>query len=171
MGLFFDHLQVAIGDRNELYGPLSEKEWQSDFFGTYEVLINDAVFKTTTGIDYTAGNPIKIPSTVEDANSAFYNCSQLEVIDELGVSLSSVGDFRNVFYGCTSLRQIGHKIDQDQFWHVMSLKIGASTVEGKVYDDEGNSVSISSTAITKSTLTLPNLIRCRLGDTYPERYH
>lgn len=103
-----------------------------------------------------------IPNTVTNMKECFRGCTSLEVIHEFGVSLSTIqnneDDFQDMFKGCSSLVQIGYKIDEAEQWHIFRLKFGSSTVEGEIYDKSGNSVDInngSAVSITKSTLTLP----------------
>lgn len=93
--------------------------------------------------------------------NCFYGCSALEEITLCEADLESLvnnNKAENCFYGCTSLTKIGvPPSDQpaESDWHAFRLKFGASTVEGKVYDQTGTAVTIPQTTITKSTLELP----------------
>ena len=103
-----------------------------------------------------------VPSTVTNGIRAFAYCESLAKIDEFKIPLSVLdsSNFQNMFQGCSSLVQIGHKPAMSDSWHVMSLNIGSNTVSGKIYDSEGNDTEINegtAVSITKDTLSLPNL--------------
>ena len=100
-----------------------------------------------------------IPASVTSCSRAFYNCSSLEEISSFEVPLSVLEtNAENCFYGCSSLTKIGvpsSDITEQSEWHVMLLDFGQSTVQGRVYDKQGNYVTIPETTITKDKLTLP----------------
>ena len=96
----------------------------------------------------------KIPSSVTVMIDAFYNCTSLRKIERFEVPLNTFknnSDFENAFAGCTSLEQIGYKINETN-WHVFHLNFrntnrGYTIVSGKVY-------GISEGEITEETIPL-----------------
>ena len=106
-----------------------------------------------------------VPSSVTTMEECFEGCSNLEVVERFEVPLSTITqDYHNcwqMFGGCTKLRQIGHKTEPSESWHVFSLSIGSSSVEGTVYGVNTNkqitTATIPSTSITKSSIRLPVL--------------
>jgi len=82
----------------------------------------------------------EIPSSVTVMIDAFYNCASLRKIELFEVPLNTLknnSNFENAFEGCTSLEQIGYKIDETD-WHVYHLHFEDNmyyniTVSGKVY--------------------------------------
>ena len=53
--------------------------------------------------------------------------------------------------------QVGFKINEEKDWHIWKLTYGSDTVEGKIYDADGTSVTIPQTSITKTDIQLPIL--------------
>lgn len=105
-----------------------------------------------------------IPSGITGAVSAFEGCTSLRKIDEFSIPLNTLKNntaFRDMFKDCPSLETIGFKVDASTDWHVFSLTIGQSTVEGTVYGVNTNkqitTATIPSTSITKSSIRLPVL--------------
>ena len=98
-----------------------------------------------------------IPSSVTSASYCFEDCRSLKKIEEFGISASTLddSDFQNMFTGCTSLEEIGHKVEYSNDWKLVYLDFDATSVKGKVYSRNKTSVSITQTTITKSTLKLP----------------
>lgn len=132
-----------------------------DFVGTYETMSAPIVLCSTEGIDCTFSTTVNVPSTVTSGASAFKNCSNLQKIDSFGVPLATLRDnanFQNMFQGCDSLTQIGYKINEAEQWHVFRLKFNADSIEGVVYDVEGNATQINNgtpISVTKTSLKLP----------------
>lgn len=108
-----------------------------------------------------------VSSSIISGAGAFYGCSSLEKINGFEIPLASLdsSDFAQMFDGCTSLRQIGHKAQPSTDLHLVYLNFDSNSVEGKIYSRDKTSVSISQTSITKSTLTLPILTDELLFDT------
>ena len=155
----------------------------SNYTGKFKVIYNDVILQTTAGIDYLKTNPAiilpdtvtnaegcfqnctsitnisKIPSSVTNVKNCFNGCSSLQKIDVFQVSLATLDSAsgQDCFKNCSSLAQIGFKINEARYWHLWKLTYGNSTVEGKVYDTEGVSKSISQTSITKTEMQLPVL--------------
>lgn len=105
-----------------------------------------------------------IPSTVAVGKNAFWSCPELVSIDRFAVPLAILknnADFENMFADCGALERIGYIVSEAEDWHVFRLKVSSGNydeVEGKVYDREGNSVSIPTTTLTLGTLTIPVLV-------------
>lgn len=105
-----------------------------------------------------------VPSTITEGSSAFSGCTELVSIDRFAVPLATLknnADFENMFADCGALERIGYIVSEAEDWHVFRLKVSSGNydeVEGKVYDREGNSVSIPSTTVTLGTLTIPVLV-------------
>lgn len=82
----------------------------------------------------------KIPSSVTVMIDAFYNCTSLRKIERFEVPLNTLknnSNFENAFEGCTSLEQIGYKINETN-WHIFHLNFrntirNYTIVSGKVY--------------------------------------
>ena len=155
----------------------------SNYTGKFKVIYNDVILQTTAGIDYVKTNSaIVLPSSVTNAESCFQGCNHLESIAKIP---SSVTNVKNCFKGCTNLRkidnfqvalsvldsanaqdcfkncsslmQVGFKINEEKDWHIWKLTYGSDTVEGKIYDADGTSVTIPQTSITKTDIQLPIL--------------
>ena len=103
-----------------------------------------------------------IPSSVTSAKEAFKNCTSLQKIDEFHIPLNTLKnnpDFQDMFAGCTSLTQIGFKIDTDT-WHAWRLKFDANSVEGKIFgfnNGQLTSTAVLNTQISKNDIRLPVL--------------
>ena len=103
-----------------------------------------------------------IPSSVTSAEGAFKNCTSLQKIDEFHIPLNTLKnnpDFQDMFAGCTSLTQIGFKIDTDT-WHAWRLKFDANSVEGKIFgfnNGQLTSTAVLNTQISKNDIRLPVL--------------
>ena len=103
-----------------------------------------------------------IPSSVDEGVYAFLNCSKLKKIEIFQIPLNTLKNstyFRDMFKGCTSLEQIGFKIEEDT-WHIWRLKFGQNTVEGKIFDANGyvdiHDGATTQISVTKSDIRLPN---------------
>lgn len=105
-----------------------------------------------------------VPSTITEGYSAFSGCTELVSIDRFAIPLATLKnntDFENMFADCGALERIGYIVSEAEDWHVFRLKVSSGNygeVEGKVYDREGNSVSIPYTTLTLGTLTIPVLV-------------
>ena len=122
-----------------------------------------SIYKTFYGCT-SIENVSSIPASVTNGEEAFSGCTSLQKIDEFNIPLATLKnnpDFQNMFAGCTSLTQIGFKVDSSTDWHVFSLSVGSSSIEGKVYGVNSNkqitTATIPSTSITKSSIRLPVL--------------
>lgn len=100
-----------------------------------------------------------ISENILDLTETFKNCSNLEEIPLFEVPLSVLeNNAADCFYGCSSLTSVGIPapvIEEADEWHIFLLDIGADSISGRVYDNEGNYETIPSTQITKDKLTLP----------------
>ena len=102
-----------------------------------------------------------IPRSVTNLTNCFKNCSSLTEIRNFNADLSSISTNNNgadCFYGCTSLSRIvlnGKAPEEDSNWHVYKLVLGDGTVTGKVFDKNGTTHSITSTAVNKANIKLP----------------
>lgn len=99
-----------------------------------------------------------IPSTVTSMQKTFSGCTSLKSIKEWQIPLATLRDntnFADVFKDCTALESIGYKVEESDKWHFFRLKFGANTVEGEIFDKDGNITTIPQTSITKTTLKLP----------------
>lgn len=104
----------------------------------------------------------KVHSNVTNLTQTFSGCTSLAAINDFEADLVSLVNNNKAlecFDNCTSLTKIGTSPvpTESTDWHVYRLKIGVSTVEGKVFDKDQTAHTISSTSIAKSTLTLPIL--------------
>lgn len=105
-----------------------------------------------------------VPSTITEGSSAFSGCTELVSIDRFAIPLATLknnADFENMFADCGALERVGYTVSEAEDWHVFRLKVSSGNydeVEGKVYDREGNSVSIPTTTVTLGTLTMPVLV-------------
>lgn len=114
----------------------------------------------------------KIPSSVTVMIDAFYNCASLRKIERFEVPLNTLknnSNFENAFEGCTSLEQIGYKIDETN-WHIFHLHFENNydfmvDVSGKVYSIDNGTIiekTIPQTEVTGESqfdelvLTLPD---------------
>lgn len=102
-----------------------------------------------------------IPEDVVDLTETFKNCTNLEEIESFEPDPTILStNASDCFSGCSSLQSIGIApvdIETSQYWHIFLLKFGASSVEGVVFDRNGNETAISEIDISKSKLTLPIL--------------
>lgn len=104
-----------------------------------------------------------VPASVKGLFQAFKNCSALEEITVFEVDLDDIGDgvfAEECFSGCTSLTKIGvtnTEPSEASDWHIYSLKVGASNIQGKVYNRDGTTVTIPQTSITKDKIEFPVL--------------
>lgn len=100
----------------------------------------------------------KIPSSVTVMIDAFYNCASLRKIERFEVPLNTLknnSNFENAFENCTSLEQIGYKINETN-WHIFHLHFENNydfmiDVSGKVY-------GIDKGTITKKTIPQTEVI-------------
>ena len=89
----------------------------------------------------------KIPSSVTVMIDAFYNCTSLRKIERFEVPLNTLknnSNFENAFEGCTSLEQIGYKINETN-WHIFHLHFENNydfvvDVSGKVYGIDNGTI-------------------------------
>lgn len=102
-----------------------------------------------------------VPANVTTLTDCFKNCSSLEEIEVFEVPTSVLKtSAADCFSGCTSLTKVGIPAVENpeaSDWHIALLEFGATTVKGKFYDRQGNSVTIPETTITKNKLKLPVL--------------
>lgn len=99
-----------------------------------------------------------VPASVVYFTECFKDCSSLEEIELFEVPTSVLESHAaDCFSGCTSLTKVGIPAVENpeaSDWHIALLEFGATTVKGKFYDRQGNSVTIPETTITKDKLKL-----------------
>ena len=119
------------------------------------VIYMNKAFKGCTGLE----GVDKIPNTVINLTECFYGCSSFEEIESFETSLNVLEDnAADCFYGCSSLTSIGipvPTIEMADEWHFIELSFSETKVQGRIYDSEGEYVSIPETIIEKDKLTLP----------------
>jgi len=82
-------------------------------------------------------------------------CTNLKTIHNWGVDFSEEVQRYFNFTDCPSLEAIYTVPKESDEWHVLFLKFGADTVEGSVYDVQGNEVLITQKTIDKTKIIMP----------------
>ncbi len=100
-----------------------------------------------------------IPNSVTNMKYCFNGCRALREISifEADINYLIENDKAVDAFANTSLTKIGipSEVSESNGWHCLRLNFDSNSIQGKVYDKTGASVSIPQTQITKETLTLP----------------